>query len=201
MAAESHTVHVQIPTGARLKQRPSPNPSEDTRNLNHMSVSFVLYVSWMELQVPLPVLQQSRVTRLGGLPLSLGPLYPLSNSPTHTPYSQFRSIKSRLCACFITSLPFRLLRIYHVSSNSSNWKAFSAPVRKCKSCALLSQTQKKSRRKAEGVCDCYQHHAKIWPASELTLYRDGMSQLEQKIYGFTLTVKWGQTPLCWTSHM
>lgn len=115
-----------------------------------MSVSFVLYVSWMELQVPLPVLQQSRVTRLGGLPLSLGPLYPLSNSPTHTPYSQFRSIKSRLCACFITSLPFRLLRIYHVSSNSSNWKAFSAPVRKCKSCALLSQTQKRVGEKQKG---------------------------------------------------
>lgn len=78
---------------------------------------------WSLSQVPLvPPVEQSRVKRLGRLPLSP----PWCFYPCSPHHSQFRRKRSRLCACFITSIPLRLRRLYHVSSNSPRERHFSS---------------------------------------------------------------------------
>lgn len=92
---------------------------------------------WSLSKVPLfPPVQQSRVRRLGRLPLS--PLYAF----TQPPHSQCRSKGSRLCACFITSIPLRLERLYHVSSNSPRERHFQPQSGVQYPCRIIKDSEK-----------------------------------------------------------
>lgn len=76
-------------------------------------------------------LQQSRVRRSGRLPLrppsKLHPLIHLlcPHHHHHCPFNLWNTA-SRLCACFITSVPLRLRRLHRVSGNSQG-RGISSP--------------------------------------------------------------------------
>lgn len=85
-----------------------------------------IFPEWSLSRVPLvPAFQQSRVRRLGRLPLSPSlSFHPATPCPTPSTPFPMQEKGSRFCTCFVTSVPLRLRRLDRVSSNSPRERHF-----------------------------------------------------------------------------